>query len=185
MKRKQILNAALKLFTQYGFHGTSTAAIAEEARVANGTLFHYFSSKDLLIIELYLELKDNLLIGATEKYSVDQDLKTRMMDVWSGIIQWACGAPDEFYYIQQFNHSPYFNKLTDEQKSRHDPFFNELLSEGGSKNIFKDLAVDLMRQMNFSLLNGVIEYIFQNQGIKDDQKKMNKALNSIWDCLSK
>lgn len=43
--RQRILAAALKLFGAKGYAGTSTRAIAREAGVAEGTIFHYFSSK--------------------------------------------------------------------------------------------------------------------------------------------
>jgi len=44
-KRTAIIEAALKLFTERGFHGTSTAQISKEAGVATGTLFNYFPTK--------------------------------------------------------------------------------------------------------------------------------------------
>ncbi len=45
-KRTTIMKAALKLFTERGFHGTSTAQISREAGVATGTLFNYFPTKE-------------------------------------------------------------------------------------------------------------------------------------------
>ena len=59
-KRQQILDAALKLFVEYGFHGTPTSLIAKEAGVANGTLFHYFSTKDELVVALYSSIKSRM-----------------------------------------------------------------------------------------------------------------------------
>ena len=56
-KRTLILDAALALFTINGFHGTTPAAIAREAKVATGTLFHHFATKEALIEALYLEVK--------------------------------------------------------------------------------------------------------------------------------
>lgn len=49
-KQKSILQAAIKLFAEKGFHASSTAEIAKEAGVAEGTIFrHYKSKKDILI----------------------------------------------------------------------------------------------------------------------------------------
>jgi len=56
-KRTAIMDAALKLFTERGFHGTSTAQISEDAGVATGTLFNYFPTKGDLINSLYFEVK--------------------------------------------------------------------------------------------------------------------------------
>lgn len=48
----KILNSALKLFSQKGFLGTTTKEIAKEAKVAEVTLFRYFTSKENLFIEV-------------------------------------------------------------------------------------------------------------------------------------
>lgn len=49
-RRDRILHAAQKLFADRGYDGTSAEAIAEEAGVAKGLVFHHFGSK----AELYL-----------------------------------------------------------------------------------------------------------------------------------
>ena len=59
-KKTAIMEAVLKLFTERGFHGTSTAQISKEAGVATGTLFNYFPTKEDLINSLYIEVKGQL-----------------------------------------------------------------------------------------------------------------------------
>jgi len=47
--RRQILEAALKIFGERGFERSTTKAIAQEAGVAEGTIFNYFpTKKDIL-----------------------------------------------------------------------------------------------------------------------------------------
>src|SRR5262245_20911865 len=45
-KEEAILNAALELFVERGFHGTTVPSVAERAGVAPGTIYHYFASKE-------------------------------------------------------------------------------------------------------------------------------------------
>ncbi len=48
-RREQIIEAAVRLFAQYGFDGTSTRQIAREVSITEGLIFHYFPTKaDLL-----------------------------------------------------------------------------------------------------------------------------------------
>lgn len=49
MKEEQILNAAKKLFTNYGFKKVSMDEIANEAGVTKKTVYTYFSSKEELL----------------------------------------------------------------------------------------------------------------------------------------
>ncbi|MBE3574217.1 MAG: TetR/AcrR family transcriptional regulator [Firmicutes bacterium] len=49
-KHRRIVEAALRIFAQKGYAGTSTAEIAREAGVAEATIFrHYKAKKDLLL----------------------------------------------------------------------------------------------------------------------------------------
>ncbi len=47
-KEEAILNSAIKLFSQYGYTGTTTYAIAQDANTTEKTLFKYFGTKQEL-----------------------------------------------------------------------------------------------------------------------------------------
>jgi AcrR family transcriptional regulator len=50
--KNEILSAALKLFSDKGFHNVSMQEIADESEFAVGTLYKYFESKEALFEEL-------------------------------------------------------------------------------------------------------------------------------------
>jgi AcrR family transcriptional regulator len=50
--RHKVLDAAVRLFSRRGFHGTSVRAIAEEAGIAQGLLYSHFGSKDDVLAAL-------------------------------------------------------------------------------------------------------------------------------------
>jgi TetR/AcrR family transcriptional regulator, fatty acid metabolism regulator protein len=52
-KRERILDAAVKVFAAEGFYNAKVAQIAQEAGVADGTIYLYFKSKDDLLISLF------------------------------------------------------------------------------------------------------------------------------------
>ena len=47
--KQNILDAALKLFAQRGYHNTTIAQIAEEAGVAKGLVNYYFKKKETVM----------------------------------------------------------------------------------------------------------------------------------------
>lgn len=55
-KRRNILSAALSLFSQYGLHGTSLERVAESADVSKTNLLYYFPSKEALYVALLEDL---------------------------------------------------------------------------------------------------------------------------------
>jgi TetR/AcrR family transcriptional regulator, fatty acid metabolism regulator protein len=54
-KRNLILGAAVRVFARRGYHGSRVGDIAEEAGVAHGLLYHYFSSKDEVLQTIFRE----------------------------------------------------------------------------------------------------------------------------------
>ncbi len=61
-KTEKVLNAALELFSAYGFHGTRIEQVAERADLSKTNLLYYFSSKQALytavlqrLMEIWLE----------------------------------------------------------------------------------------------------------------------------------
>ena len=51
-RKQQIIDAALYLFAERGFQGTSTALIAKEAEVSEALIFKYFGNKNKLLVYL-------------------------------------------------------------------------------------------------------------------------------------
>jgi AcrR family transcriptional regulator len=66
--RQAILQSALDLFAQKGFYQTTTKAISRKARIAEGTLFNYFETKE----DLALYFFERELAGIVEWYQRDR-----------------------------------------------------------------------------------------------------------------
>ncbi len=72
-KRRVILEAAVRVFARQGFHTCRVSDIADEARVAYGLVYHYFSSKEEILDTLFLERWDVMLDAIAE---VDASART-------------------------------------------------------------------------------------------------------------
>jgi len=60
-KRRLILDAAVRAFARNGYHACRVGDIAEEAGVAYGLVYHYFSSKEDLLETIFRETWGELL----------------------------------------------------------------------------------------------------------------------------
>jgi TetR/AcrR family fatty acid metabolism transcriptional regulator len=54
-KRNKIINAAIEVFTEYGFHNARLDDVAKEANLGKGTLYLYFKSKEDLFMQCLLD----------------------------------------------------------------------------------------------------------------------------------
>ena len=72
-KRRVILEAAVRVFARQGFHTCRVSDIADEAGVAYGLVYHYFTSKEEILDTLFLERWDVMLAAIVE---VDESPRT-------------------------------------------------------------------------------------------------------------
>jgi AcrR family transcriptional regulator len=70
-RRRQILDAGIRVFAREGFHSCRVADIADEAGVAYGLVYHYFKSKEELMNELFTE-RWSLLLAASEEVAAEK-----------------------------------------------------------------------------------------------------------------
>jgi AcrR family transcriptional regulator len=81
-KRNALLTAATNAVALAGV-AASTARIAKDAGVAEGTLFIYFPTKDELLNQLYLDLKSDLRGFLTTDYPADTSVQEQIHHLWS------------------------------------------------------------------------------------------------------
>jgi TetR/AcrR family transcriptional regulator, fatty acid metabolism regulator protein len=75
-KRRMILDAAVRVFARDGFHHCRVSDVADEAGVAYGLVYHYFSSKEEILNTLFLE-RWQIMLDAIGEIDARQELSTR------------------------------------------------------------------------------------------------------------
>ncbi len=77
-KRARILDAAIKVFAERGFHTATVAEIAKGAGVADGTIYLYFKGKDDLLLRLFDEKMTELLAEARAELSREKSAPEKL-----------------------------------------------------------------------------------------------------------
>ena len=76
-KKNRALDAALKVFSQYGFETTTMEAIATEANLTKPTLYEYFGSKEELFKAMMLAPRDLMMLA------FDEDDDDHVSQLWA------------------------------------------------------------------------------------------------------
>ncbi|HEY3772608.1 MAG TPA: TetR/AcrR family transcriptional regulator [Solirubrobacteraceae bacterium] len=93
-KRRLILDAAVRVFARQGFHTCRVSDIADEAGVAYGLVYHYFSSKEQMLDTLFLDRWDVMLAAIAETDASDRPPREKLHAVASFIIDSYRHDPD-------------------------------------------------------------------------------------------
>jgi TetR/AcrR family fatty acid metabolism transcriptional regulator len=85
-KRRVILDAAVRVFARQGFHTCRVSDIADEAGVAYGLVYHYFSSKEEILDTLFLERWDVMLAAIADADASERSPRDKLYAVAAFII---------------------------------------------------------------------------------------------------
>ncbi len=85
-KRRLILDAAVRVFARQGFHTCRVSDIADEAGVAYGLVYHYFSAKEEILDTLFLERWDVMLAAIADADSSQRSPKDKLYAIAAFII---------------------------------------------------------------------------------------------------
>ncbi|MDP2808135.1 MAG: TetR/AcrR family transcriptional regulator [bacterium] len=97
-KKQRIIDAAIKLISEKGYHGATTALIAKEAGVSQGIIFHYFKNKEDLFYSL---LKEKSKIFTQELKKCIADKKNALEKIEAVVLIYAkvVKKEEKFYEI--------------------------------------------------------------------------------------
>src|SRR5580658_10172661 len=99
-KSEAILRAALDLFVERGFHGTSVPSVAEKAGVATGTIYHYFANKEALVNALFRSLKQKIIDRVMNDFPYAATIREQFRLVWGRMAEFAVKNPREFAFLE-------------------------------------------------------------------------------------
>jgi AcrR family transcriptional regulator len=184
-KRQEILNAALQVIAEHGFHEAPIALIAEQAGVGAGTIYRYFATKDLLIAELFQELHTQISTVLAQGYQDDKPLRERFLHLGTALLRYFIANPREFRFLEQYLNSPYGIEYRRERLLVHGEdtdLYRRLLEEGVAQQIIKDLPLVVLLALVIGPLLAVARDHITGF-IKLDDNLLRQIVQSCWDGL--
>ena len=108
-KITRILNAALELFAERGFHGTAVPEVAKRAGVGAGTIYRYFEHKEDLVNAVFRSSKSKLKSYLLESVNLESDIKPLFHQFWQNLVKFALENPIDFRFLELQDHVPYLD----------------------------------------------------------------------------
>jgi AcrR family transcriptional regulator len=175
-KREDILEAALELFAERGFHGTSVALIAEKAQVGAGTIYRYFKSKEVLVNFLYQhwkrEMSESILAG------LDKGLAPRRLfhEIWSRMVAFSRKHPKELMFLEFHHHAPYLddesrrlcNLLLGEFRQFFEVCREAQITKEASPEILMTIVIGAFNATEKAFMQGEIEPTSENEALVEE-----------------
>lgn len=183
-KRKAILDATLKLIAKHGFHSTSMSMIVKQSKVSTGVIYHYFVSKEEIIMELYKTIKFTALRAMVKNCTEDISIYERYKNIWYTSLHYCRLHPVEISFLEQFEYSPYLNLCSSEEFLSVMKPISDLIVESLEKGVVKDLPVDILTKL---FNEGALLLGKKYSGNTDlqDEKLIELTFKACWDAVKK
>lgn len=183
-KREAVLNSTLALIKEHGFHGTPMSMIAKHAGVAAGTIYHYFDSKETLIVQLYIHVKERLAIALSANDDVHLPYKERFFNLMINQYNFYVENPDALLFLEQYVNSPFAKNYPDQDsqlfKDKVHTFFNYGIENAYFRNIDPRLLAPTVKGTLVAAAN------FQlSQHSAFSSEDLIEIVNIVWDGIKR
>jgi len=141
-KIDSIFKSTLHLIKDNGFHGTPMSQIAKHADVAIGTIYHYFPSKDELILALFEHCREKSYVYIFKHVNHEMSYKEQFYSVFRSFTMFHIHQREYSCFFEQFYNSPY-NEMLRTKESEEGPYaqntFMDFLKRGVEEKFIKPL----------------------------------------------
>jgi AcrR family transcriptional regulator len=180
-KRNALLTAATNAVALAGV-AASTAKIAKDAGVAEGTLFIYFPTKDDLLNRLYLDLKSDLRDFLTADHPVDASIQEQIQHLWSRFIDWGASNPDKRRALRQLSVS---ERITEASQRAGEAMFGEfqtVVVNGFKTGILREQPIPFLGGVIQALADTVLQMAFRDPAGLDHYKSL--GWKALWGAIA-
>jgi AcrR family transcriptional regulator len=171
MSREAILESAAQVIRQKGFHGASMADIAEAVQLQKATLYHHFSSKQDILLELLdlaLEMvSERMVLVMATKLPADEKLRLAMRSFLKTLSE-----QGDLVSVLLLEH----RSLDNEYQSRHFPnrdrfemMWRDLIQEGVDTGVFECENIPMTARGLMGVMNWTITWYRQDGAMSIDE----------------
>jgi len=190
-READIREAATRLFASDGFHATSTRKIAAAAGVSEGTVFHYFSTKNALLLAILDEFYEELTGSARDGTQEIMNTRERLLFLAKNHIQALINNQALMIRLIQVYLSVDINYYTDYKNTHiHDlnyqytRIFNAVIREGIERgDLNPDLELPAIRDLFFGGLEYGMRTLLGKNNTDDIANYVQAIVDPLWDSM--
>jgi TetR/AcrR family fatty acid metabolism transcriptional regulator len=187
-KRSRILDGALRAFAKKGFYNTKVSEIADEADVADGTIYLYFQNKDDLLISLFEDKMEWVIERIRDEMAnVEGDVLEKVRRFVELHFQLAIENPElaEFITVELRQSAKFVKEYDNPKFQDYLGMLQHLIEEGQSEGIFaEELESRLMSRALFGALDQVLlELTLTQKAPEDVSEEVDQVTRMLVDGL--
>lgn len=181
-RRLAILSAATHIIASHGIGAASTAVIAKEAGVSNGSLFTYFDTKTQLLNELFVALKTEMAEAAVAELPARSEAREQVRHMWEHWARWATGNPAKRRVLAQLQVLDDITAESHQQVGLASAGIAQLLERARAAGPVRDVPLGFVLTLANALAEAAIDEMIRDP----DRARANAdtAFEALWRVLA-
>lgn len=180
-KYKQIIEAAVVVIAENGYHASQVSKIAKKAGVADGTIYLYFQNKEDILISVFEEKMGQFIEKIAYSTSKQKNASEKLLTLIEMHFN-QLAADHHLAVVTQLELRQSNSGLRLKINKVLKPYLaviDQIIEEGKEESLFrKDLNIQLVRQMIFGTLDETVtNWVMQEQ--KYDLKKLSDEVHVL------
>jgi TetR/AcrR family fatty acid metabolism transcriptional regulator len=158
-KRGRILDAAVKVFARKGYFGARVSEIAENARVADGTIYLYFRNKEDILVSLFDEVMAEHIQKGREELTAVEGAEARLLVIARHHLRLLGGNRDlaVVFQVELRQSTKFMERFTAGWLQDYLAVISEVIEEGQRDGTFRpDLSRKLATKAFFGALDEMV-----------------------------
>jgi AcrR family transcriptional regulator len=182
-RRESILAAALDSFVERGFYGTSIPEIAERAKIAPGTIYHYFDSKEVLVNNLYRQWKSHVAQRVLAVFPQGAPVREQFRVIWNEIVAFATSQPTAFAFVELHMHASYLDAESKSIDANLKDFAAGVVMRAQHDGLVKKIDPRVLMELIFGAFIGMMRANWEGR-ITLDAATIAAAEQACWDAIA-
>ncbi|AUJ26053.1 TetR/AcrR family transcriptional regulator [Virgibacillus dokdonensis] len=158
-KYNQIIEAAVKVIAENGYHASQVSKIAKQAGVADGTIYLYFKNKEDILISVFEEKMGQFITHITDAIQKKENANEKLYELIKLHFRQLC-EDHHLAIVTQLELRQSNPSLRLQINNVLKPYLNvidTIITEGMEEKVFrKNLNLRLVRQMIFGTLDETV-----------------------------
>lgn len=181
-KYRQIIDAAVEVIAENGYHSSQVSKIAKRAGVADGTIYLYFKNKEDILVSLFQE-KMGVFIERIESATTSRQTSSEKLRVL---------VETHFEQLSEDHHLAVVTQLELRQSNKmlrlkinsvlkkYLDVIDEIVEEGIREEVFRD---NINRKLVRQLIFGTIDEVVTNWVMKEERYDITKQAKEVHEMI--
>lgn len=183
-KKQEIIQSAISIIAEKGFHATTTEEIAANLYMTKGSLYYYFKDKQDLLFQSQVMILENSIANINEviiqQLPIEEKLKKAMIVHVEYVISersvFGMGiSPEKHFQGEQL-------KTIANLRNDYSMLFDRMIKEGIDVGTFKKVEIKIVRNIILGAMNWIVEWYSPN-GNKSSNELAESIANYLLEVL--